>query len=331
MAATSVVTPRVTAARLLRTASALRPRPGSNAMRTPTPTGNGALASALARPQNERRSGTASDSTAVPAARHAGHAASTTTSAATPTAPTTRTNRSRWNPGSGSAVRATPVGKNVDAAAAVTTATIPPPTPITAARPRPSANRPRRRMPNAASTRASLCSVNITPRQELAENQRAGDGREQGKDPERDRLRVHRPVHARGQVALHDEAVGCAEPVERPEEAVEVATAVLEAHHQLVGALREEREVVLHRVQRRRTRGSGTGRCPRSAAGTRRAMLRCRRSSTGCPGRARAPVCGRPTPSPPRRGSDREVARPARSDRALGGGPRRAGGIGRRG
>ena len=168
-------------------------------------------------------------------------------------------------------------------------------------------------------------------RQELAEYQRAGDGREQGKDPERDRLRVHRPVHARGQVALHDEAVGCAEPVERPEEAVEVATAVLEAHHQLVGALREVREVVLYRVQRR----GRVDQVPAGALDLRRELAgRCFDADDRQPvvrDARDAPVCGRPTPPPPRRGSDREVARPARSDRALGGGPRRAGGIGRRG
>src|SRR4029453_18321143 len=107
---------------------AVRPRPGSNAMRTPTVAGNGHPPAAVrkrATPEGRRRrpwsplagAGVAAE---VRQAAHAPRAVTTTTVATTPT-PTIRTSTSR--PGSGFAMRARPVGNAGETTTATTLAT----------------------------------------------------------------------------------------------------------------------------------------------------------------------------------------------------------------
>jgi hypothetical protein len=87
-------------------------------------------------------------------------------------------------------------------------------------------------------------------REELPDHERTGQRAEEREESQRDRLRVHRAVHSNREVALHDHAVDT-ERVESLQEA-RVIGARRETHQSLVASLREEREVVLDRKQRRR-------------------------------------------------------------------------------
>ena len=117
-------------ARALRTGTAVRPRPGSNAIATPTPPVT-EPARVSAPPIRDRcpvwgGSATPSGPPAALAARQAAPASSASGSSAITAKPGARMARFTSTPGSGSASRAGPIGISGDAAMATATAMTPP-------------------------------------------------------------------------------------------------------------------------------------------------------------------------------------------------------------
>ena len=130
-AAITAVTAMAVPARALRTGTAVRPRPASNAIRTPiAPDTAPVLPSSLASHGRPVRAtaGSAPPSglAARAAARHAARASTVRGSSAITAAPAPRTARLSSTPGSGSASRAGPIGISGDAVTAITTASAAP-------------------------------------------------------------------------------------------------------------------------------------------------------------------------------------------------------------
>ena len=109
---------------VVRTGTAVRPRPGSRAIRTPVPATSD---DPDTRSHPANREGRDASWSACPIRtgrlyHHADAAASASTTAATAMNPTPSTSPSTERPGLGSAVRAAPMGMSGDAATATTTA-----------------------------------------------------------------------------------------------------------------------------------------------------------------------------------------------------------------
>jgi hypothetical protein len=119
MAATTAATAAVVPTRAPRTGTALRPCPGSNAIRTPKLPGT-EPASPSAEASREERTGAGSASPSAPGARAAARSAVGTTissgAAAMTANPAARMARLTSIPGLGSAARAAPTGMSGDAA-----------------------------------------------------------------------------------------------------------------------------------------------------------------------------------------------------------------------
>ena len=126
--------PSATPAMLVHTGTDEDPTPGSSAMRTPDPTATGTLRRASSRDENDTSERGRSAARTVRALRHAGHSVRTTTTTRMPSTPRSATAASSDSPGSGSAVRASPVGNTGETTNASATARRPPTMPITAAR-----------------------------------------------------------------------------------------------------------------------------------------------------------------------------------------------------
>jgi hypothetical protein len=115
--------------RAARTGTAVRPRPGSSASRTPVVAVSGAPAPASDAVKRDRRPGPASalfPRVPIDARRHAGHTAHATSSTTMAAAPAASTVPSALMPGSGSASRAAPIGISGDAAIATPAAIVAP-------------------------------------------------------------------------------------------------------------------------------------------------------------------------------------------------------------
>ena len=125
-AATTAATATIVPASALRTGTAVRPRPGSNAIRTPMLPGTDP-ASPSADPSRDGRAGRParpppSGPRARPAARHAAGTSTASGSTAMTARPTPSTARLTSTPGAGSASRAGPIGISGEAAMATATA-----------------------------------------------------------------------------------------------------------------------------------------------------------------------------------------------------------------
>src|SRR5918995_4321961 len=133
-AATNPATPATAPTRAERTGTAVRPRPGSNAIRTPVRTGGGAPSRANLPTTRPALAG-ADASRSRPAVRQADNEAPPDTRIATATNPSPRTSQSAAKPGSGSTRLANPTGTVTEARAARPAARPAPPTPTGPARP----------------------------------------------------------------------------------------------------------------------------------------------------------------------------------------------------
>ena len=128
-AATTAVTASTVPTIALRTGTAVRPRPGSSAMRTPVATVGGRPARVAASPSREGVSLPAAMVSAPrrrDAACHAGSAARKSRRTTMTANPTPSRATFTWNPGWGSASRAGPMGISGEATAATTNASIAP-------------------------------------------------------------------------------------------------------------------------------------------------------------------------------------------------------------
>ena len=152
-AAATAAIATVVPARALRTGTAVRPRPGSNAIRTPTlPVTEPSLVSTG--PSREARAGAAGSATpSGPCTRAAARQAAGTSTASGSNAmaakPTPRMARLTSTPGCGSARRAGPIGMSGEAATAIATATAAPASVTTATRARDRPTSRARVMPSA--------------------------------------------------------------------------------------------------------------------------------------------------------------------------------------
>ena len=125
-AATTAATATAVPVSALRTGTALRPRPGSKAIRAPIAAVGAPPRPASAAASRDRAAGSGCPEPRLPPAPAACQAAGAMTSTgrrAMATSPRPRTPRFTCTPGSGSASRAGPIGINADAATAITTAT----------------------------------------------------------------------------------------------------------------------------------------------------------------------------------------------------------------
>ena len=152
-AAVTAATATMVPASALRTGTAVRPRPGSNAIRTPMAPGTDP-ARPSADPSRDGRAGPTGSATpsgprARPAARHASGTSTASGSTAMATRPAPRMARLTSMPGAGSASRAGPIGISGEAAMATPTATTAPATVTAASRASDSAARLPRVMPRA--------------------------------------------------------------------------------------------------------------------------------------------------------------------------------------
>ena len=112
-------TPTAAATKAVRTGTAVRPRPGSSAIRTPLANGGASPAAAIRSATTDARAGrdAAARTEDHLVARRATTKAITRTTSTTATTPSSSTAQSAWRPTVGSARRATPKGKSGDAAA----------------------------------------------------------------------------------------------------------------------------------------------------------------------------------------------------------------------
>ena len=146
----------------VRTGTAVRPAPGSSAMRTPARPLGGNDRMAVDAPR--RRPLGAAVPCAVhlaDAARQTGIAPARTVRTATPATPTPRTSPSRANPGCGSAIRAIPVGVSGDSRYPTTAATSAPTMPIRTTRTMPTTNSSDGVMPSERSVGYSIDSRKV--------------------------------------------------------------------------------------------------------------------------------------------------------------------------
>ena len=161
-AASPDATATVVPTRALRTGTAVRPWPGSKAIRTPIPPVTDP-APPSSEPTRETRltlvgSARPSGPRARPAAPQAAGTSTASGTRAKMANPAARTARLTSTPGAGSARRAAPIGMSGEAAMAMPTATSPPAPVITAVRTRDSVTRAPRVMPRARKTGNSAAS-----------------------------------------------------------------------------------------------------------------------------------------------------------------------------
>ena len=122
-AAANAAMPRAAPRTVLRTGTALLPRPGSRAIRVPATSAGGIAPPVKALARNEPRSEASPSGARTRAARHAGYTDRSSTTATTAAAPATSADASTETPGDVSTLRARPSGVSRDAATATMTPT----------------------------------------------------------------------------------------------------------------------------------------------------------------------------------------------------------------